>query len=240
MFFLPKDRELQFPAMAILQSFVNYYDKKMQDPQVNPTKLPFTLEWDAQIEDADWQMFLRAGLEITITRKFIDDYECLIDLSDERLKPEMWPGRHATQAMGFLTGVEAPPIPQLRKIDPKVDSYRWCAADMDLAKRLDLIHLEDLIAAKPGTITGVIGRASPMTYMAVCLGLAVVEILPPGRPKDWLSKWTSPGYRMIETQDQDLWPGYIERATRSIEREIEKHLRRVRMQEQAKTGTVMV
>ena len=229
LFIMPRDRELQFPAMAILQAFVNCYSRKMADPFTNPAKIPFELQWDVDMPDEDWQVFQRLGIELETQRtRRMGVYDCLIDLSDSRLQQERWPDRHVCQAMGFLSGVEALPLPKIKRILPKVlDGYRWCVTSPDMlpyVAPLDVIQEEDLLRAEQHSITGVIGIASPLTYLAVSMGLAVVEILPDGRKRNWMSKFTSAGYRMLATQDRTLWADYIRRATRSVEMELEFHV----------------
>ena len=54
LFRMPVDLELQFPAMAVLQSFVNGYDEKMHAN--NPVKdgsVTFELRYDVEMPDED-------------------------------------------------------------------------------------------------------------------------------------------------------------------------------------------
>ena len=225
MFLMPRDKELQFPAVAVLQAYVNKFQAQNRDPMYNPTGLQSELAWDLRMNKADWQTFLDAGLALETQPEPIEDYDVLMDMSDRRLQEKDWPDKHAAQVCGFITGVAAGPTVQVRGVKPKVDSFVWRTVGYDA--RYDAVTtMQELLTLKDGEITGVVGVAGPETYMAVCMGLAVVEILPPGRGRNWLSKWTSAGYRMIETQVQSVWPEYIARATKSIEVEIQRHLAR--------------
>ena len=54
-----------------------------------------------------------------------------------------------------------------------------------------------LMRAVDGEWTGIIGVAGWETYMAVSMGLPVVELVPSDRPRRWMSKWGSKSYYAV-------------------------------------------
>ena len=68
--------------------------------------------------------------------------------------------------------------------------------------------------------TGFIGRASWESYLVASMGMPIIEIVPEGRPRAWLSKFLNGGYRVIEHGVDVDWA--IQEATASVHQELTK------------------
>lgn len=224
LFIMPLDRELQFPAMAVLQAYVLGFDNKMLQNDVSQGKVTWKLEYATQGFSLDDRNFWHKAGVVLPDETPLYMFDCVIDMSDARIK--MYEGKHVAQACGIMGGVGVPPLPKLKKVQPKIDSFHWVAPDGQegLGIVSDTITLDELLNVKDNEVTGIIGYASVETYLAVAKGLACVEILPPGRQRTWMSKWASSGYRMVEVSDKLV--NHIQRAVVSIEKEIQDHVRR--------------
>src|SRR5678816_2970785 len=90
LFIMPKSREYQFPAIGVVQDFVNTYQQKMmaQNPAGNPL-LRYQLKYDVDISGDDWDFFQQIGLQLIQPREELTepDMVCLLytsDAADER------------------------------------------------------------------------------------------------------------------------------------------------------------
>lgn len=218
-FLLPKDLELLFAAMAVVQNYVNTYPQKMAN--ASPQHGKFRLRYDMDISEEDWQLFRNAGLVLnTLPENLpLEHVDAIFDLREERITQfQQSTNKHACQICGIVTGVSCPPMPMVRRVRPKLDKFEW-RAFLDVADYCDEMRLVNpgmLLRLSSDEWTGIVGYASWGTYLAASMGLAVIEIQPAGRPRNWLSKWTNPFYRMIQTTDE-FRMAYVIAAMKSIE-----------------------
>jgi hypothetical protein len=223
-FIMPRDRELQFCAMAVLQRYVQTYDAKMAYNTPDKNKL-FRIMYSVDMPDADWQMFIDMGFKVAYKPQLqpITHPDMVVDLTDERINRFSHSGKHATQACGVMAGAETRSYPELKQIKPRdTKPAHWLVFDDDLWPfglypdpiGISFVPGADLRTAWDGLYTGVIGYASWHTYLAVSVGLPVIEVLPEGRHRNWMSKFFSPYYRMVEGDDKHR---QIAAAMRNIE-----------------------
>jgi hypothetical protein len=220
-FLMPKDRELQFPAMALVQQFVNGYNEKMIANDYGQGN-KFQLRYDLDIDLEDWKFFERVQLKLDQPREvFTSEADLVCDFREDRLMQFRNSGKHAAQAYGVLCGVEVKPVPMIRQVlPPRTGTWGILPGMLYDAYIRDStlipVEGEQLVSVRDGVLLGVIGYAGWETYLAASLGLAVVEILPEGRPVTWLSKFFNTGYRPIRTEDGDI-DRQIAAAVRSIQ-----------------------
>lgn len=198
LFKMPQDRELQFPAMAVLQAFVNSFQAKMKSG-VQPAPPPsYHLRYQVDMPKDDWLFFKTLGLSIVQQQEKIERPDLMLDFTEQRLELFKDSGKHVCQIYGIMSGVACPPLPVIRKVAPKIDGEpKWALVRYKLRGGI-ATGGDELAAAKDAEWTGVIGYAGWETYLAASMGLPLIEILPRGRPRNWLSKWTSSVYRMVE------------------------------------------
>ena len=204
-FLMPKDRELQFPAITIVQSYVNNFDAKWKANVYNNPRYRFELRYDVAIADEDWAFFRKAGLALPQDREPLNDVDAEFDLTEEKLAQFDKCEKHVCQVYGALTGVGCPPLPEIRRVLP--GKQWWVLGSYDG---------DDLLALKDDICAGFIGKAGWETYLAAAMGLPVIEYCIPGRPRNWLSKWTNPYYRVIDEAKGNVQL-QIESAVASIE-----------------------
>jgi hypothetical protein len=230
LFILPDDRELQFPAIAAMQTWINgYYDRIiLGTPLGNISKDYFFIpEYAMRVKDRlVWNALVHCGLELITNPvdQLTGEPGIVVDMSDARLLSVYSDGRHCQQACEIMCGVHVPVFPIVKRRLP--ETYTWGVLPGVDVKMPDTIHsepvlTEDLIYEVP-KLCGVIGPASWETYLAASLGLCVVEIVPKGRGRHWLSKWVNIGYRMIDSDNRVYWPDYIEAACKSVEAVVER------------------
>lgn len=228
-FIMPKDRELQFPAMSALSTYVNGYKQrtKMNDPSGGKAK--FELEYSVEMAESDWQFFKRAGLvldqepvAILETSGPVPGWygygDMVANMSDDRINSFINNGKHSSSVCALMCGVAAAPLLNLRKVKPKTGSPSWASICSGFVETVPAGHEQPftdwLLETQDERLTGVVGKAGVETYLAASMGLGVVEIQPVGRPRYWLSKWLNSRYRMVESDD----PKLIGQAMLSIER----------------------
>jgi hypothetical protein len=230
-FLMPTDLELQFAAMAIVQNYVNGYAGRARDPAYNPGQANYILQWRTS-PNTNWDLFTKAGLVLCIPRseeEVVSIPDLVVDLREEKLDPALWPGKHACQAAGVLAGVAPPPLPVVRRVKPCYNADQWVVVAKDASEILAMFNLpcaisidiDGIVAAKDGAISGVIGVAGAETYLAAAMGLPVIEIQPEGRPRNWLSKFTAPHYRMVAHSGIVPVPVQVHRAFTSINGEMQ-------------------
>lgn len=195
-FCMPKDEELQFPAMSMLQAYVNAFQPRMKANDASHGKATYSLRYAHDMSMEDWEFFRRAGFEVDVqpeeTSSLRETAEFLIVMSDVAILPFMHTGKHAGQACAVCTGTQGELFyPRLRRVVMRKDDPVWLDA-------LDVCALELLLDAQDDQYTGVIGPASRFTFLAAAMGLAVIEIVPEGRPMNWLSKFANPWYRYVD------------------------------------------
>lgn len=205
LFLMPEDRELQFPAVAALQEYVNTYDARSKNNDVSGGTVRYKLVYDVAIYPKHWELFTTVGLELVIKPRTIDKtlwlrpgkpYDCVVNMQNAKINAFKHTGKHAGTICGILSGVSGRTMPKVRQIKPRSKDARWFR--FPVAGN----WLQPIVELKDEEVTGVIGPAGPETYLASAMGLAVIEVLGKDDSKIWLAKWASPGYRQCETQEQ--------------------------------------
>lgn len=192
-FIMPRDWELQFPAMATLQAYVAVFKQKMQHNDATFGTKRWDIVYQIDIPDADLDFFKQAGLLLAKDSEPLTEVDMLVDFSDAKLEWFKTCGKHVLQACAMLSGlpVTITPFPRLKNVKPSMSNL-WLEVNGNDTPDFDLLKIAD------NQITGVYGLAGRWTFLAASMGLAVIEILPPGRPKRWLSKYANPLYRVSE------------------------------------------
>jgi hypothetical protein len=200
---MPKDRELQFSAMAALQSYTAQFQQKMALSHKTPDT-EFKLEYAIDIDPADLQMFFDAGVRLSQPPlQSVSNPDIILDFSDDRLLAFKDSGRHASQLCGQLCGVQDLPYPLMPQIKFGLDGAEWgFLGDLTRLRMVTTpysrsIDGTSILHAKDGELRGVVGFAGWETFLGVAKGLPTVEIVPEGRNKSWLSKWSSRTYRAV-------------------------------------------
>lgn len=230
-FIMPTEREYQFPAMAIVQEYVNGYDQKMHLNNVMPeAHQKFVLHYDCVMSDADWDFFQRAGIKLVKDKEPLDSLEMEIDMSIDHAMKFFNSQRHVSQVYGQFCGINISAFPQMRTVAQHPDwkviilagSYRGTTG-------IDIEHCitgEQLLDVKDGELTCVVGYAGWETYLAASMGLYVAEIRRPEVPRNWLSKWVSPFYYQLESTRLNLLPKMLD------DMRVNHELRRQHMEEE--------
>jgi hypothetical protein len=231
LFKMPTDRELLFPAMAVLQHFVNGFDNKMKANDVSHDKeTEYRLRYDVEIAGPDWGLFERLGLKLNQGPVPIGLPDMIVDLREEKTLQFRESGKHVCQVYGVLSGVGCPPIPTTRKVAPDFSGGSWVSVGQ--IPGMKEITGEQLLDTVSGQYSGIVGRAGWETYVTCCLGLPVVEIIPADRPRQWLSKWTHQHYRMVVESD------HVARDVRSAIVSLNAWLKGVLERKEAMIGSV--
>lgn len=218
LFRLPQDLELQFPAIAVLQAFVNEYDANMAANNVSPEKVDtYKLQYAVDMATADWEFFVRLGL--VLTHQPVVELDAaphmVVDYSDDKLNHYQLKGKHVGQLCGSMLGIACPPIPVIRRVaSRKILPFRWAVlesvpfsvSDKLINDTREFVPADAVLYTLNGQLTGVVGVASRETYAIASMGLPVVEIVPASRPLYWLSKFSNIGYRAVVADSSDLAP----------------------------------
>jgi hypothetical protein len=223
-FILPENTEYQFPALSVVEAWVNCFKNKMDVNDVSMGKAEWKLEYELVIPAEDLEFFYSAGMA-RLSPTHLKQVDAVIDFSDKAIERFMGSNKHVLQICVMLAGlpVNAAPYPKLRSVKPLASNYRWGRANPATASLIaatpDLQPwgVGDLTKLDDHYLTGVIGEAGRGTALAAAMGLGVVEIVPSGRPRLWLSKYTSPLYRVVE---EGASMSHVERAMRSVEKAI--------------------
>ena len=244
-FIMPKDREYQFPAMSILQAYVNGFAQKMKQHDVagvqcvkcalkrttvekclrcGETKTvsiaTYKIAYSHDMDQDHWQMFLNAGLVLSIAPTKLTNIDVLIDMSDEKIDYFKHSGKHVSQVCGIMAGTGATPLPGITRRVPRLGDWCWATIVPLTMDGLDMLTGEKIIAMEDQKYTGFIGHASWETYLVASMGLPVLEIVPVGRHRAWLSKWLNGGYRSLSGISQ------VPEARESVEVELTKMAKR--------------
>lgn len=202
LFIFPNDRELMFAAMSVVQEFVNTYDNKMAINDVSGGTAQYVLEYGVEAVSGMWEFFQKAGLELKYPRKLIEDPHMIVDMSEKVLARFTDPNKHVAQLYGSLCGIGCSPLPTLRRVYPRLNNHRWAWVTQPMFSEpfsYDILAEESqLLNIKDGEYTGFIGWAGWQTYLTCSYGMPTIEILPPNRSRQRLSKWSSMHYKMVE------------------------------------------
>lgn len=223
LFIMPRDREMQFPAMAALQMYVNNYQAKMMANTVTKEMPDYRFRYEVQMPDEDWHFFHRLGIELKQAPEKIGFPDSVIEMTDERLRSLYNSERHCGQACAAIAGVECPPFPKVKQIG----CGEWSGAlfSFHILRQMLPEYLPPDVRITPTDVDRVmqwqevdgtsvltpilLGVQSYETYAVAAMGLPLIEILPKGRSKNWLSKWKSPLYRIIEEDCLDRLPSVL-------------------------------
>ncbi len=232
---LPSQRELQFAAMAVLQSYVKSYEQRMKASIVKPDGKPlddakFILNYSLDISEEDLQFFYDAGLQLAYIpqKERVQLPAMLLDFSEEAVLPIVEStGKHVCQVYGMLCGVEDLPLPELPKVKPRLANNHngiWgILPGVEIntpfgGGQVVPIDGRALCVARDGQYSGIVGLAGWETYMSCAKGIPTIEYLPEGRGRTWLSKWAMITYRAISYQkDQATFQHYADQARHNLE-----------------------
>jgi len=219
LFIMPKDRELQFPAMAALQSYVNNYQMKMESNCVTTVMPEYRFRYQTTMSPEDWELFAKLGIALVQQPEQISFPDSVIEMSDAKILSFYNSEKHAAQVCAALSGVEAPPYPKVKQPTPGLASGVLCITDYPVPHTLlekvlqwrgeysvQLMISEDWTRLLDTTTDAAptpvyVGTQSWQTYALSAMNLPVIEILPKGRGLNWLSKWKNSLYRLVE-EDQ--------------------------------------
>lgn len=182
----------------MIQCFVARYDEKMQINHLLPTAAPFELHYMLVMDPADLEFWRSIGLTLAKEPETFGRCDMEIDMTEDHISRFQTFDRHLCQAYGSVCGIEANPLPEIRRVRPSLDTH-VLYVDNDEQEAQDA-----LLNARDEEFSCVVGRQSWITYWAASMGLPVIEILDRTRNRYWLSKWASNTYRMIETDSLDM------------------------------------
>ena len=250
LFNMPKDKELQFLAMAIVQQFVNFYKIRKKAFDVDPsvsvsytitetgkvqesemtqqTKNNYVLHYWLNMPDEDKKLFdaLQVDL-IHAPTQFAEPPDAVFEFTDETAKALYNPNRHASQAYAALCGAgKAILLRCLLIVKPRIENPHWLHLDHDdwtdaTYPNKTAIFEEQILSAKDYELTGVIGTQGYLTYLAACRSIPVVEIIPQGRSEHFMSKHVLRYYRKVRwEQNQTLLRELVQRAMVSVENQL--------------------
>lgn len=212
LFKFPSDKELQFPALAVLQHFVETYEAASTKNDVSGGQDLKKLKYAVSgMTDEDWKFFLAAGVKLKQRPvPQLDGIDRLVDLSDEKILAFHGSGKHAVNVCNILAGTDCKlPFPKLKTVRPLFERQKFGVLEPSLLEadfitqlliKLSgsvLLYEDDLSHIQDGMFMGVVGRASRGTALASAMGLGVIEIVPVDRERDWLSKWSNRLYRAV-------------------------------------------
>lgn len=222
LFIMPRDREMQFCAMSALQRYVNDYVVKMEANCVTLDKPEYRMRYWAEMPDDEWNFFKRLGIDLKQDRQRIGFPDSVVELTDERLLSFFGSDKHCSQICAAIAGVEAPPFPKIKvamcgEWSGAISVFERLPITSDNLPADAFVHdvtIEELMRYPVVDGTSIlapiiVGRQSWQTYAAASMALPVIEILPKGRGVNWLSKWKSALYRMIEEDRLDRLPDAI-------------------------------
>lgn len=245
-FRMPKNREYQFPAMAVLQAYVNGFEHKMKQNDVAGVKCAkcglkrttnerclqcgemntvsiatYKIAFNHDMAPEHWNMFMRAGFVLNVAPSELTDIDMLIDMSDDRINAHVSSGKHVAQICGMLAGTGSSPIPGITRRVPRIGDWQWATIDPFITAGLPKLTGDEIIEMEDQKYTGFIGRASWESYLVAAMGIPVVEIVPEGRPRAWLSKFLNGGYRVV-SPNPELQQFQIQEAVSSVHQELTK------------------
>jgi hypothetical protein len=188
-FVMPRDREYQFAACAVMQKFVNLYTvhKANEDLVVSGGRGVYELHYELDMPYADVFFFEAIGLELIRKAEKLIRPTMVVDFSDAKLESFRTSGLHISEVCGFMCGTRTGPLPKIRRVNPSPDPQKWLYAP----------PIERVMGLKDGEVMGIVAAAGPETYLAAAMGLAVVELVEPDEPLQWRSKWINVLYRRV-------------------------------------------
>jgi hypothetical protein len=184
-----------------MQKWINNYDYRMSINDVSGGRAVYQLNYAVDVLPEDRDLLMKLGLYLIYQPGVVEVPDAIFDFSEDRLNTFHYTTKHATQVCGAFCGEDGSPykdkqgvkhlalFPELSKIQLSYDD-KWLNVPVDDDVFVSLI--------KNNVYMGVIGKASWQTYAAAAMGLGVIEIVPEGRPKNWLTKWASAIYRAVE------------------------------------------
>lgn len=220
LFKLPRDRELLFASAVILQKWVNNYSYRMSLNDVSQGKVRYELQYIVDVKPDDWALLIQLGLFLeTLPLEGFSaaiDLDAVFDFSDESLLSYQHSGKHAYQICGMRCGEDGEPykdkagnihkahLPEIKQaLKPRLGEWyqyvpveanrEYVGLEMELSEKVILA-----IQASELQYSSYVLPACWQSYALVAMGLPVIEILPVGRSLNWLSKWASPTYRVVE------------------------------------------
>jgi hypothetical protein len=204
---LPEDRELMFACLGVLQKWINNYDARMKSNDVSGGRVVFRLNYKLRTSALNWRLLECLKLRLAhLPVEYTEAPDVVFDFSDARMLAFASTGKHASQIAGMMLGEDAEPyldeqgvkrfanFPDIKKV--QISTFdKWLNVPIEEEDFIQSCYSEEY--------TGVIGAASWQTYAAAAMGLAVIEIVPAQRPKNWLTKWASSLYRVVEAGNQE-------------------------------------
>src|SRR5215467_1654671 len=104
-FLMPKDRELLFPAMAVLQAYVNAYETKAHFTGMKQVGCDIHFSYCTDLSPADWQLFQDIGLNLDKPCSDVfADPDSVVDLTEQRLGFSWRLDQHVAQIYGAMIG----------------------------------------------------------------------------------------------------------------------------------------
>ena len=198
-FLMPDNDEYRFAAVTAVQKFVNTFEIKSVNSDVSEGRAKYALEYELSgLDDRYLQFLVDIGLHLRIPpcRALSADATMVCDMRDARLETFRGLGRHAAQVCALSCAVEAPVLPEIKRVVPSYDDTAWLTSPTIG----QLLNVEDRM------VCGVVGFRGPETYLAAAMGLGGVE-LDHGRGNRWLTKWRNPLYRRVVLPDGVTVPG---------------------------------
>ena len=205
-FLMPKSREYQFAAMAVAQACIEHYDER---PRMQGVPAGYDdkveLQWEIVMPQEDWLIFQQAGLELqgmgtlSFDRPLLADADVEVDMREHILEDHRWrTDHHLAQIYGALIGTETRVTPKLRQVQPGTVWYQLWEVPIVVSTVMPMMVPEALLTAGDGLVGGIVGHAGWGTYLAASMGLPVIEVKPPERPLNFMSKWSHKTYRMVD------------------------------------------
>ena len=126
LFLTPRDKELQWPAMTVVQSYVNGFKQKMEQAEVTQGRIKFELEYNVSISKEDMAVFEAAGLVLNQQPQALSEVDMLVDMTDRRIAMYKNSSKHACQICGIMAGVGGvSPLPMVKKLARRLQMPRW-------------------------------------------------------------------------------------------------------------------
>ena len=227
-FQMPKSREYLFPALAVVQAYVDTYEKRMHVTKTDQWELRYKIDMPA----AELAQFQQWGVRFSRPQ----DTDCtmrptmVVDMTDARTDMFRESGKHVANVYHALAGVASAPMPRLPLVKPAKTPFVWgvigavpgaeTVADAVGMSQVKRLSGDALAGVGDGELTGVVAVAGWETYLAASKGLAVVELTADDAPRMWLAKWFNRGYRRLAASTAT--PQALQAAMKSVEVMLQK------------------